>query len=57
MRMGTVAPLWPTLDSYPQFRLRIIVMPGMTLLLFVLAFNLNGDAFREALDRPMSARV
>ncbi len=35
----------------------IVVFPGMALLLFVLAFNLIGDAFRDALDPRMSARV
>jgi peptide/nickel transport system permease protein len=31
----------------------IVVFPGMALLLFVLAFNLIGDAFRDALDPKM----
>ncbi len=31
----------------------IVVYPGMALLLFVLAFNLIGDAFRDALDPKM----
>ncbi len=35
----------------------IVVFPGLALLLFVLAFNLIGDAFRDALDPRMSARV
>jgi peptide/nickel transport system permease protein len=36
----------PTLNSYWW----IVVYPGVALLLFVLAFNLIGDAFRDALD-------
>ena len=39
----------PTLNSYWW----IVVYPGMALLLFVLAFNLIGDAFRDALDPKM----
>jgi peptide/nickel transport system permease protein len=31
----------------------IVVYPGVALLLFVLAFNLIGDAFRDALDPKM----
>jgi peptide/nickel transport system permease protein len=31
----------------------IVVFPGVALLLFVLAFNLIGDAFRDALDPKM----
>jgi peptide/nickel transport system permease protein len=40
----------PTLDTHWW----IVVYPGLALLLFVLAFNLIGDAFRDALD-PRSA--
>jgi peptide/nickel transport system permease protein len=43
----------PTLDTHWW----IVVFPGLALLLFVLAFNLIGDAFRDALDPRMSARV
>lgn len=43
----------PTLNAHWW----IVVFPGMALLLFVLAFNLIGDAFRDALDPRMSARV
>ena len=43
----------PTLDTHWW----IIVFPGLALLLFVLAFNLIGDAFRDALDPRMSSRV
>jgi len=39
----------PTLNSHWW----IVVFPGMALLLFVLAFNLIGDAFRDALDPRM----
>ena len=35
----------------------IVVFPGLALLLFVRAFNLIGDAFRDALDPKMRARV
>jgi peptide/nickel transport system permease protein len=43
----------PTLNTHWW----IVVFPGLALLLFVLAFNLIGDAFRDALDPRMSARV
>ena len=43
----------PTLDTHWW----IVVFPGTALLLFVLAFNLIGDAFRDALDPKMSSRV
>jgi len=43
----------PTLDTHWW----IIIFPGLALLLFVLAFNLIGDAFRDALDPRMSTRV
>jgi peptide/nickel transport system permease protein len=43
----------PTLDTHWW----IVVFPGVALLLFVLAFNLIGDAFRDALDPRMSTRV
>jgi peptide/nickel transport system permease protein len=43
----------PTLNTHWW----IVVFPGLALLLFVLAFNLIGDAFRDALDPKMSARV
>jgi peptide/nickel transport system permease protein len=36
----------PTLNTHWW----IVVYPGLALLLFVLAFNLIGDAFRDALD-------
>ena len=39
----------PTLNTHWW----IVVYPGMALLLFVLAFNLIGDAFRDALDPKM----
>ncbi len=39
----------PTLNRYWW----IVVYPGLALLLFVLAFNLIGDAFRDALDPKM----
>jgi peptide/nickel transport system permease protein len=39
----------PTLNTHWW----IVVYPGMALLLFVLAFNLIGDAFRDALDPQM----
>jgi peptide/nickel transport system permease protein len=39
----------PTLAEYWY----IVVYPGMALLLFVLGFNLIGDAFRDALDPKM----
>jgi len=42
----------PTLNSHWW----IVVFPGMALLLFVLAFNLIGDAFRDALDPRMVRR-
>lgn len=43
----------PTLNTHWW----IVVYPGMALLLFVLAFNLIGDAFRDALDpKTMGAR-
>ena len=42
----------PTLDTHWW----IVVFPGMALLLFVLAFNLIGDAFRDALDPKMVRR-
>ncbi len=40
----------PSLSSYWY----IVVFPGVALLLFVLGFNLIGDAFRDALDPKMS---
>ena len=40
----------PSLSSYWY----IVVFPGVALLLFVLGFNLIGDAFRDALDPRMS---
>ena len=43
----------PTLNTHWW----IVVFPGLALLLFVLAFNLIGDAFRDALDPRMSTRV
>jgi peptide/nickel transport system permease protein len=43
----------PTLNTHWW----IVVFPGLALLLFVLAFNLIGDAFRDALDPKMSRRV
>lgn len=43
----------PTLDAHWW----IVVFPGLALLLFVLAFNLIGDAFRDALDPRMSTRA
>ena len=39
----------PSLSQYWY----IVVFPGMALLLFVLGFNLIGDAFRDALDPKM----
>jgi peptide/nickel transport system permease protein len=42
----------PTLNTHWW----IVVFPGMALLLFVLAFNLIGDAFRDALDPKMVRR-
>ncbi|MEJ2598340.1 MAG: ABC transporter permease [Anaerolineales bacterium] len=39
----------PTLNTHWW----IVVYPGLALLLFVLAFNLIGDAFRDALDPQM----
>jgi peptide/nickel transport system permease protein len=39
----------PTLNTHWW----IVVYPGLALLLFVLAFNLIGDAFRDALDPKM----
>jgi peptide/nickel transport system permease protein len=33
-----------------------VVYPGLALLLFVLAWNLIGDAFRDALDPKMVGR-
>jgi peptide/nickel transport system permease protein len=39
----------PTLDQHWY----IVVYPGLALLLFVLAWNLIGDAFRDALDPKM----
>ena len=39
----------PTLNTHWW----IVVFPGIALLLFVLAFNLIGDAFRDALDPKM----
>ncbi len=42
----------PTLNTHWW----IVVYPGVALLLFVLAFNLIGDAFRDALD-PRSTRM
>jgi peptide/nickel transport system permease protein len=39
----------PTLDQHWY----IVVFPGLVLLLFVLAWNLIGDAFRDALDPKM----
>lgn len=39
----------PTLNTHWW----IVVFPGLALLLFVLAFNLIGDAFRDALDPKM----
>ena len=39
----------PALSTYWY----IVVFPGVALLLFVLAFNLIGDAFRDALDPKM----
>jgi peptide/nickel transport system permease protein len=41
----------PTLNQYWY----IVVYPGLALLLFVLAFNLIGDAFRDALDPKMQS--
>jgi peptide/nickel transport system permease protein len=43
----------PTLNTHWW----IVVFPGLALLLFVLAFNLIGDAFRDALDPKMSRKV
>jgi peptide/nickel transport system permease protein len=43
----------PTLNQYWW----IVVYPGLALLLFVLAFNLIGDAFRDALDPKMYSRT
>ncbi len=40
----------PTLNTHWW----IVVFPGVALLLFVLAFNLIGDAFRDALDPKVS---
>jgi peptide/nickel transport system permease protein len=42
----------PVLNQYWY----IVVFPGMALLLFVLAWNLIGDAFRDALDPTMQGR-
>ena len=42
----------PTLNTHWW----IVVFPGVALLLFVLAFNLIGDAFRDALDPKMVHR-
>jgi peptide/nickel transport system permease protein len=42
----------PTLNTHWW----IVVFPGVALLLFVLAFNLIGDAFRDALDVRMIRR-
>ena len=42
----------PTLNTHWW----IVVFPGLALLLFVLAFNLIGDAFRDALDPKMMRR-
>jgi peptide/nickel transport system permease protein len=42
----------PTLNTHWW----IVVFPGVALLLFVLAFNLIGDAFRDALDPRMVRR-
>jgi peptide/nickel transport system permease protein len=42
----------PSLNTYWW----IVVYPGIALLLFVLAFNLIGDAFRDALD-PRTTRM
>lgn len=42
----------PTLNTHWW----IVVYPGMALLLFVLAFNLIGDAFRDALDPKVVRR-
>ena len=42
----------PSLDTHWW----IVVFPGLALLLFVLAFNLIGDAFRDALDPRMMRR-
>ncbi|MCL4560305.1 MAG: ABC transporter permease [Chloroflexi bacterium] len=41
----------PSLSQYWY----IVVFPGIALLLFVLAWNLIGDAFRDALDPKMSS--
>ena len=41
----------PSLDTYWW----IVVFPGLALLLFTLAFNLIGDAFRDALDPRMTS--
>jgi len=42
----------PTLNTHWW----IVAFPGLALLLFVLAFNLIGDAFRDALDPKMMRR-
>lgn len=42
----------PTLNQYWY----IVIFPGVALLLFVLSWNLIGDAFRDALDPKMAGR-